>query len=197
MKSNRWLKRQSKDVYVKKAKKIGFLSRAAYKLIEIDKKYKLILKSSDILELGASPGSWSQVIININDQAKVEAFDTINMKFKHKNIKFNKIDFLEFDFQLLNKKYDLILSDLSPNTTGHKQTDHLQISSLLEYLISILDMVLKKDSNAVFKIFKGTEEKYIFSSLKKKFKYVEYFKPKSSRKDSSEIYMIGKRFLYN
>ena len=127
MKSNRWLKRQSKDVYVKKAKKIGFLSRAAYKLIEIDKKYKLILKSSDILELGASPGSWSQVIININDQAKVEAFDTINMKFKHKNIKFNKIDFLEFDFQLLNKKYDLILSDLSPNTTGHKQTDHLQI----------------------------------------------------------------------
>ena len=119
------------------------------------------------------------------------------MKFKHKNIKFNKIDFLEFDFQLLNKKYDLILSDLSPNTTGHKQTDHLQISSLLEYLISILDMVLKKDSNAVFKIFKGTEEKYIFSSLKKKFKYVEYFKPKSSRKDSSEIYMIGKRFLYN
>ena len=197
MKSNRWLKRQSKDVYVKKAKKIGFLSRAAYKLIEIDKKYKLILKSSDILELGASPGSWSQVIININDQAKVEAFDTINMKFKHKNIKFNKIDFLEFDFQLLNKKYDLILSDLSPNTTGHKQTDHLQISSLLEYLISILDMVLKKDSNAVFKIFKGTEEKYIFSYLKKKFKYVEYFKPKSSRKDSSEIYMIGKRFLYN
>ena len=91
MKSNRWLKRQSKYVYVKKAKKIGFLSRAAYKLIEIDKKYKLILKSSDILELGASPGSWSQVIININDQAKVEAFDTINMKFKHKNIKFNII----------------------------------------------------------------------------------------------------------
>ena len=197
MKSNRWLKRQSKDVYVKKAKKIGFLSRAAYKLIEIDKKYKLILKSSDILELGASPGSWSQVIININDQAKVEAFDTINMKFKHKNIKFNKIDFLEFDFQLLNKKYDLILSDLAPNSSGHKTTDHLKICYLIKEIFEILNLISCKKSNFVFKILKGIEEKEIFLLFKNKYKKIEYFKPMSSRKNSAEIYIIAQKYLNN
>ena len=195
MKSKRWLERQYKDIYVKKAKKIGFLSRAAYKLIEIDNKYKLILKSNDILELGSSPGSWTQVIIKINDKSKIDAFDIIDMKFKHQNVKFYKKDFFLFDFNSLNKKYDIILSDLAPNTTGHKQTDHLQISSMIEYIISILDIIAKKNSSLILKIFKGIEEKNIISVLKKNYRKVEYFKPNSSRKDSTEIYIVGKNFF--
>ena len=110
MKSKRWLERQYKDIYVKKAKKIGFLSRAAYKLIEIDNKYKLILKSNDILELGSSPGSWTQVILKINEKSKIDAFDIIDMKYKHQNVKFYKKDFFLFDFNSLNKKYALVMT---------------------------------------------------------------------------------------
>lgn len=197
MKSNKWLKRQSKDLYVKKAKKIGFLSRAAYKLIEIDDKYKLISKSNSILELGSAPGSWTQIIVNRNKFAQIDAFDTIEMKFKNKKINFYKRDFTEFNFVSLKNKYDLILSDLAPNTTGHKQTDHLQLSSLIEHLINLLDILAKKNSNMIFKIFKGSEEKIIISSLNKKYKHVEYFKPQSSRKDSSEIYIVARDYCDN
>jgi len=197
MKSNRWLNRHSKDLYVKKAKKIGFLSRAAYKLEEIEDKFRLISKSNNILELGSAPGSWSQIIVNTNSRAHIDAFDTNDMKFKNKNIKFYKKNFLEFDFLSLKTKYDLILSDLAPNSTGHKMTDHLRLSSLIEYLINLLDILANKNSNMIFKIFKGNQEKLIISLLKKKYKNVEYFKPKSSRKDSSEIYIVARKFFEN
>tara|TARA_B100000579_G_C22594432_1_gene739629 strand:+ start:118 stop:711 length:594 start_codon:yes stop_codon:yes gene_type:complete len=197
MKSNKWLKRQSKDLYVKKAKKIGFLSRAAYKLIEIDDKYKLLSKSNRILELGAAPGSWTQIIVNRNKHAQIDAFDTIEMKFKNEKINFYKIDFLQFNFLSLKNKYDLILSDLAPNTTGHKKTDHLKLSSLIEHLIYLLDVLAKKNSNMIIKIFKGSEEKFIVSLLNKNYIHVEYFKPKSSRKDSSEIYIVARDYFDN
>ena len=195
MKSKQWLNRQKKDPFVIKAQQKGLLSRAAFKLIEIESKFKLINNSKNILELGASPGSWSQVIINLNSKAIITAIDIIEMKFNHSNLKFYKNNFLNIDFKAFNKKYDLILSDISPNTTGHKSTDHLRICSYIFDIIDILDLIANKNSSFVTKIWKGKEEDLIIKKLKNKYNQVSYFKPKSSRKDSSEIFIVAQNFI--
>ena len=195
MKSKQWLDRQKKDPFVIKAQQKGLLSRAAFKLIEIENKFKLINNSKNILELGASPGSWSQVIINLNSKAIITAIDIIEMKFNHSNIKFYKNNFLNIDFKAFNKKYDLILSDISPNTTGHKSTDHLRICSYIFDIIDILDLIANRNSSFVTKIWKGKEEDLIIKKLKNKYNQVSYFKPKSSRKDSSEIFIVAQNFI--
>tara|TARA_Y100000590_G_C15710521_1_gene1010089 strand:+ start:1725 stop:2315 length:591 start_codon:yes stop_codon:yes gene_type:complete len=194
MKSNIWLKRQSKDFYSKEAIKQGFLSRSAFKLIEIEKKFHFLSKSSQILELGSSPGGWSQVICKYNNKSKIEAYDILPMKFYHKNINFYQKDFFEIDFNLHNIKFDLILSDVAPNTTGHKSTDHLKIISIVDQFIEKLHLISLYESNFVCKIFKGSEEKNILIKLKKLYQTVNYFKPKSSRNKSSEIYLICEKF---
>ena len=137
MKWNKWLERNKKDIFVKNAKLKGYLSRSAFKLIEIDDKFNLIGESINILELGSSPGGWSQVICDRNNISEVYCFDIKKMEYKNKQIKFFKKNFMEFDFKNLKKKYDLILSDSAPNTTGHKSTDHLRIVMLLENIISV------------------------------------------------------------
>ena len=195
MKSKQWLNRQKKDPFVIKAQEKGLLSRAAFKLIEIENKFKLINNSRNILELGASPGSWSQVIINLNSKAIITAIDIIEMKFNHSNINFYKNNFLNIDFKTFNKKYDLILSDISPNTTGHKSTDHLRICSYIFDIIDILDLIANRNSSFVTKIWKGKEENLIIKKLKNKYNQVSYFKPKSSRKDSSEIFIVAQNFI--
>ena len=195
MKSKDWLDRQKKDFYVKKAKNDGYLSRAAYKLIEIEEKYQLISKSNYILELGSAPGGWSQVISSVNSKALVSGFDILDMKFNYKNYKFFKEDFLNFDYSKLTNKFNLILSDIAPNTTGHKSTDHLRIISMLEDIISIIDNVSLPNSSCVLKIWKGNEEKNIINLLKKKYQKVSYFKPKSSRTESSEIFIVANKFI--
>ena len=195
MKSKQWLNRQKKDPFVIKAQQKGLLSRAAFKLIEIENKFKLISNSKNILELGASPGSWSQVIINLNSKAIITAIDLIEMKFNHSNIEFYKNDFLNIDFKSLYKKYDLILSDIAPNTTGHKSTDHLRICSYIYDIIDILDLIANRNSSFVTKILKGTEEDLIIKKLKSKYNQVSYFKPKSSRRDSSEIFIVAQNFI--
>ena len=133
-------------------------------------------------------------MIEFNPTAKIDAFDIIDMKFNHKNINFIKKNFLNYDFKLLNKKYDLILSDLAPNTTGNKQLDHLKLSSILSEIIFNLTLIADTKSNFIFKILKGIDEKNIINLLKEKYKIVKYFKPKSSRQDSSEIYIIAINF---
>ena len=195
MKSKQWLNRQKKDPFVIKANQKGFLSRAAFKLIEIEKKYKIIHYSKNIIEFGASPGSWSQFIVKLNPKAKITAIDMIEMKFTHTNIEFFKNDFLNIDFKTFNKKYDLVLSDIAPNTIGHKSTDHLRICSYIYDIIDILDIVANKDSSFVCKILKGKEEDFIIKKLKNKYNQVSYFKPKSSRKDSSEIFIVAQNFI--
>ena len=195
MKSKQWLNRQKKDSFVIKAKQEGYLSRAAFKLIEIENKFKLINNSKNILELGSSPGSWSQVIMKINSKAIITAIDIIEMKFNHSNIKFYKNDFLNINFKVFNKKYDLILSDVAPNTTGHKSTDHLRICSYIHDIIDILDLISNRNSSFVTKIWKGTEENSIINKLKNKYNQVSYFKPKSSRKDSPEIFIVAQNFI--
>jgi len=195
MKSKDWLNRQKRDFYVKKAKTHGYLSRSAYKLIEIDNKFKIIKNSKNLLEFGAAPGGWSQVALEINPKIKITAIDLLDLKVNHSNIDFFKDDYLNFDYSKRENFYDLILSDIAPNTTGHQSTDHLRITNMLFDIIELLDKVLINDGAFVAKIWKGSEEKNLVNNIKNKFKLVSYFKPDSSRKDSAEIFIIARNFV--
>ena len=194
MKSKDWLNRQKRDFYVKKAKKQGYLSRAAYKLIEIENKFHILTSSKKILEFGAAPGGWSQVALEINPKIEITAIDILDLKINHPQINLFKDDFLNFDYDKKENYYDLILSDIAPNTTGHQSTDHLRIATMLFDIIELLDKVLITDGSFITKIWKGSEEKEIINQLKKKFKFVSYFKPDSSRKDSAEIFIVSRNF---
>ena len=194
MKSKNWVNRQKNDQFVKKAKQLGYINRAAFKLEEIEQKYKIIEHSREILELGSSPGGWTQVILNYNSKTNITCFDLLDMKMNNQRIAFYKEDFLKFNFTNLKNKFDLVLSDVAPNTTGHQSTDHLRISQLIYEVIDRLEIILKKQGSFIFKIWKGEEEKEIIKMLKKIFDKVEYFKPKSSRQESSEIFIISRGF---
>ena len=194
MKSKNWVNRQKNDQFVKKAKQLGYINRAAFKLEEIEQKYKIIEHSREILELGSSPGGWTQVILNYNRKTKITCVDLLDMKINNQRISFFKEDFLKYNFTNLKNKFDLVLSDVAPNTTGHQSTDHLRISQLIYEVIERLEIILKKQGSFIFKIWKGEEEKDIIKMLKKIFDKVEYFKPKSSRQESSEIFIISRGF---
>ena len=195
MKSKDWLNRQKRDFYVKQAKKQGYLSRAAYKLIEIENKFNILINSKKILEFGAAPGGWSQVALEVNPKIEITAIDILDLKINHPQINFYKDDFLNFNYNQKKNHYDLILSDIAPNTTGHQSTDHLRIASMLFDIIELLEKVLVSDGAFITKIWKGSEEKEIINQLKKKFKFVSYFKPDSSRKDSAEIFIVARNFI--
>ena len=197
MKSKTWIYRQKNDQFVKKAKQLGYINRAAFKLEEIEHKFKIIEKSKEVLELGSSPGGWSQVIVNSNSFVNITCFDLLEMKFKNKNTTFFKEDFLNYDFNSFKSKFDLILSDIAPNTTGHQSTDHLKISQLIYEIIDRLEIILKNKGSFIFKIWKGEEEKEIINNLKLIFNKVDYFKPKSSRQESSEIFIVSREFKIN
>ena len=194
MKSKNWVNRQKNDQFVKKAKQLGYINRAAFKLEEIEQKYKIIQYSKEILELGSSPGGWTQVILNYNSKTNITCFDLLDMKINNQRIAFYREDFLKYNFTNLKNKFDLVLSDVAPNTTGHQSTDHLRISQLIYEVIDRLEIILKKQGSFIFKIWKGEEEKEIIKMLKKIFDKVEYFKPKSSRQESSEIFIISRGF---
>ena len=194
MKSKNWVNRQKNDQYVKKAKQLGYINRAAFKLEEIEQKYKIIEHSREILELGSSPGGWTQVILNYNSKTNITCFDLLDMKMNNQRIAFYREDFLKYNFTNLKNKFDLVLSDVAPNTTGHQSTDHLRISQLIYEVIDRLEIILKNQGSFIFKIWKGEEEKEIIKMLKKIFDKVEYFKPKSSRQESSEIFIISRGF---
>ena len=197
MKSKNWVNRQKNDQFVKKAKQLGYINRAAFKLEEIEQKYKIIEQSREILELGSSPGGWTQVILNYNSKTNITCFDLLDMKINNQRIAFYREDFLKNNFTNLKNKFDLVLSDVAPNTTGHQSTDHLRISQLIYEVIDRLEIILKKQGSFIFKIWKGEEEKEIIKMLKKIFDKVEYFKPKSSRQESSEIFIISRGFRLN
>ena len=194
MKSKNWVNRQKNDQFVKKAKQLGYINRAAFKLEEIEQKYKIIEHSREILELGSSPGGWTQVILNYNSKTNITCIDLLDMKINNQSIAFYREDFLKYNFTNLKNKFDLVLSDVAPNTTGHQSTDHLRISQLIYEVIDRLEIILKKQGSFIFKIWKGEEEKEIIKMLKKIFDKVEYFKPKSSRQESSEIFIISRGF---
>ena len=194
MKSKDWLNRQKNDFYVKKARKQGYLSRSAYKLIEIDNKFNILKQSHKIFEFGAAPGGWSQVSLEINPKLQITAIDLLELKINHPQIKFYREDFLKFNYDKIEKSFDLVLSDIAPNTTGHQSTDHLRLSSMIFDIIEIIDQLMITGGVFVTKIWKGSEEKEIIKILKNKFNDVSYFKPDSSRKDSVEIFIIAKNY---
>ena len=205
MKTKEWHIRKSKDVYIKKASKMGFVSRSAFKLIEIEKKYKLIKSSKYILELGSSPGGWTQVISKIKsnqnyillciDKNDLEIATTKNVFFIKKEFSFS-IDMINEIKKIHKDKFDLILSDMSPNTTGHSNTDHLQIIQIAEEVLQFSLNHINKNGNLIIKIFQGFYDKNLVKQLKEKFKSVKYFKPISSRKNSSEIYLISQNYIF-
>lgn len=197
--SQRWLRRQLNDVYVNKAREAGYRSRAAYKLIELHEKMGLLQKGQRILDLGAAPGSWSQVATEYIKDGSIVAVDLIEMDA------LNSVTFLQMDFwdedapsriceALGNQSPDLILSDMAPSTVGHKSTDHDRIMALSEAAFDFTKEILKEGGDFVVKIWQGRSEQEFMSTLRKHFKTVKLFKPAATRSDSSEMYVVAKGF---
>ena len=195
--STRWLQRQLNDPYVKQSKAEGRRSRAAYKLIQIDEKFKILKPNQIILDLGAAPGSWSEVIASISN-TKVIAIDKLDMD-PMSGVKVLKLDLsTEEAFnkikEYLNKRVDVVLSDMASDTTGHKSTDHIRTQELAELAADYAINFLKKGGSFCSKVFQGGTHQALLELLKKNFETVKHFKPEASRKESPENYVIAKGF---
>jgi 23S rRNA (uridine2552-2'-O)-methyltransferase len=197
--SRLWLERQARDPYVKRARKDGYRSRAAFKLLEIDDKFRLIRNATRIADLGAAPGGWSQVLAERSaDDAKIAAVDLLPFDPLDKTRQFLG-DFEDEATQTamadyLGEKADLIVSDMAPPTVGHAQTDHLRIMNLVESSQIFALNFLQDDGSFIAKVFQGGKEKDFAESLKKDFQKVCFFKPKASRDASVEIYVVAMGF---
>ena len=195
--STRWLQRQLNDPYVKQSKAEGRRSRAAYKLIQIDEKFKILKPNQIILDLGAAPGSWSEVIASISN-TKIIAIDKLDMD------PISGVEVLKLDLsteeafnkikEYLNKKVDVVLSDMASDTTGHKSTDHIRTQELAELAADYAINFLKKGGSFCSKVFQGGTHQALLELLKKNFESVKHFKPEASRKESPENYVIAKGF---
>lgn len=200
--STRWLNRQLNDPYVIKSKMDGYRSRAAYKLIEINKKFNIIKPGMNIVDLGAAPGGWSQVGSNIvqsnkkGAKNKVIAIDLIDIDTIVGVTNF-KADFCDEETkqmiidELPGNLADCVISDMAANTTGHNQTDHLRVINLCEDAFLFSMKILKPGGHFVAKVFKGGAEGDLLTKLKQNFSSVKHFKPESSRKESSELYLVA------
>ena len=191
---NIWLKRQKKDIFIKLSKAKGYRSRAAYKLIEINQKFKIIKKNSKVIDLGASPGGWTQVIAELqSNRNEIVAIDKKPME-PIKNCKFIYDDisnFLKTNKNLQRNYFDVILSDMAANSSGHKFTDQVNAEKIYYLAEEFALKYLAFKGNFVCKFFRNSLEKNIMQGIKKKFKIVKIYKPNSSRKDSKEIYLIA------
>ncbi len=195
--SARWLARQLNDPYVTAARKQGWRSRAAFKLLELDDKFQLIRKGARVLDLGAAPGGWTQVAAK-RGAASVLALDLLPIDPIH-GATIMQGDFTspELPAQLLaalGGDADLVLSDMAPNTTGHAATDHIRIVALAEMALDFALRTLSPGGGFVAKVFQGGSEKQVLDVLKRNFTSVRHAKPPASRKDSSELYVVAQGF---
>jgi len=197
--SFKWLDRHLNDEYFLKSKKEGFRSRSSYKLLQIDEKFQFLKKSKLILDLGCSPGGWLQVaLMNAPKDSMILGLDKLDLK-KIDGVSFLKMDI--FDKTALrelnrffgNKKIDLILSDMSPNSSGNKSVDHLRIISLVEKVLEFSKNILKANGFLVSKIFQGGAQGQLVDEMKKELYEIKYFKPKASRPESIETYLVAKK----
>ena len=186
--STNWLNRHINDPYTNAAKREGYRSRAAYKLLEINDKFSILQKKGIIVDLGSSPGGWSQVAVKCCK--KVIAIDIIGMD-EISNVTFMQYDFMKMNKDIFPTKVDVILSDMSPPTCGHPSTDHARIISLSEEVLKFAQSTLKMSGSVVTKIFHGSEEKRIRSEFQQHFEMLKYYKPNASRKNSNEIYLVA------
>ncbi len=198
--STRWLQRQLNDPFVSQAKLDGYRSRAAYKLIEMDDKYKFIKAGKRVLDLGAAPGGWTQVALarmdaNSNQQSMVLATDILEMTpvggSQFIQLDFTQDDAPEIITTALGGKVDVVMSDMAPNTTGHGPTDHIRIILLCEMAYEFAKEVLNEGGTFICKVRQGGTEAALLKDMKKSFDKVAHMKPDSSRKQSSESYVLA------
>lgn len=195
--SRRWLARQLNDPYVTEARKQGWRSRAAFKLLELDDKFRLLRPGSAIVDLGAAPGGWTQVAVR-KGAAAVVAMDLLPMD-PIQGATVLQGDFSEpgADTQLIEamgRRADLVLSDMAPNTTGHAATDHLRIMALAEMALDFAIATLNEGGAFVAKVFQGGSEREMLDRMKRHFAVVRHAKPPASRKESSELYVVATGF---
>ncbi|MFZ5791800.1 MAG: RlmE family RNA methyltransferase [Pseudomonadota bacterium] len=197
--STLWLERQLNDPYVAEARRRGYRSRAAFKLIELDDRFHLIRKGARILDLGAAPGGWSQVAAErAGPGARVLAVDLLPME-PLPGVRILQLDFMAEDAPekiraALEGQADLVLSDMAAPTIGHARTDHLRIMALAEAAHAFAAEVLAPGGAFVCKLFQGGATKDLLDALKRDFAQVRHAKPPASRADSAEIYVVATGF---
>ena len=201
----RWLERQLNDPYVARAKREGMRSRAAYKLIEIDDKYRLLKPGARVVDLGAAPGGWSEIAARRVDAAegkgKVVAIDILEMA-PIAGVTFRQMDFLDPGapaalHEMLGGGADVVLSDMAENATGHKKTDQLKIMALVEAGAEFAREVLRPGGAFLTKVLQGGTEPKLLAELKRDYATVRHVKPQASRADSSELYLLATGFRGN
>ena len=194
--SKNWVNKQRRDTYVRQSKIDGYRARSAYKLIEIDEKFKIFKGGMSVIDIGAAHGSWSQYVSKVDKSGKIISIDLKEME-KIKNTIQIKGDFTDLDVQNQIKSYlktgsDVVMSDMAVNTTGIKDIDSIQTGELCKEAIIFSKDVISKKGFFISKIFMGSTFNEIVALGKKFFKEVKVFKPKSSRKDSKENFIICK-----
>jgi len=197
--SQKWLERQLNDPYVARAKREGYRSRAAYKLLEIDEKYKILKPGQKIVDLGAAPGGWSQIAAKVvGPKGKVVGIDLLPID-PMPGVEFIELDFLDESapgrlIEMLGGPADVVMSDMAANTTGHKKTDHLRIIGLAEAAIYFAREILAPGGAFIAKVFQGGTENQLLADLKRDFAVVRHVKPAASRTDSAELYVMATGF---
>ena len=196
--STRWLQRQLNDPYVRRAQAEGYRSRAAYKLLELDEKFGFLKKSRAVVDLGITPGGWSQVVRKANPRARVAGIDLLPCE------PIEGVEILEMDFMddaapdalidALGSSPDLVISDMAANTVGHPQTDHLRTIALAETAADFAVRNLQPGGAFVAKVFAGGADRELLTVLKRNFATVKHAKPPASRKGSPELYVIAQGF---
>ncbi|NQZ13818.1 MAG: RlmE family RNA methyltransferase [Alphaproteobacteria bacterium] len=195
--STRWLERQLNDPYVSKAQREGYRGRAAFKLVEIDEKLDLLKKNMLVVDLGAAPGGWCQVAakkgckvvgLDILEMDPLPDIDTIQMDFMDDDAPEKLIEMMK------GEKADIVMSDMAPNTTGHRNTDHLRIMALVELAYYFAKDVLKPGGVFLAKVRQGGTQNDLLAEIKKDFTSIKHIKPPASRKESSETYLIAQGF---
>ncbi len=200
--SKLWLERQLNDPYVAKAKALGYRSRAAFKLLEIEDKYHLLKPGMAVVDLGAAPGGWSQIaakrVGSVEGRGKVVAIDLLEMP-EIPGVEFAQLDFMANDAPsrltaMLGGGADVVMSDMAANTTGHRKTDQLRIVGLVETAAAFACDVLKPGGSFLAKVFQSGADAELLAQLKRDFATVRHVKPAASRQDSSERYVLATGF---
>ena len=194
--SKNWVNKQRRDIYVRQSKVDGYRARSAYKLIEIDEKFKVFKGGIKVVDIGAAPGSWSQYASKVVKSGKIISIDLKEMEIIQNTVQI-KGDFTKNEIQNQIKKYlikesDVVMSDMAVNTTGIKNIDAIQTGELCKEAMIFSKEIISKNGFFISKIFMGGTFNEIVALGKKIFKEVKVFKPKSSRKDSKESFIICK-----